>query len=176
MNDYESVPGIAYTFSAQLMGTGGLYTPLVSAGPITLVIPNTMWFFIDPTNPSLSLQAAVTSQTTSQYKLTGANYPLSDSATAVMPNVTSLGTYGQSGTLVTQTGSPAEWLALKTLLSNPDIKFLINPFSEGIYCTLAVADPTGGTSGAVHSTTFKGGSNVAPYRESTITYTQVGRP
>jgi len=41
--------------------------------------------------------------------------------------------------------------------------------------SIAVADPAGGTSGEAHSSTFKGGTAATPYRESSLTYTQVGR-
>jgi hypothetical protein len=171
--DYESVPSVAYTFTAEIQGGGGAYTS-ATYGPITFIETN--WWIIDPVTPANSVLAIVTSQTTSGYKLTGANYPLSDSPLPQLPSVTNLGSFGESGTLVVQTQTPTEYSSLVSLVSYSSVKFIINPFSQGFYSSLAISDPTGGTSGASHATTYKGGTATTPYRESTLSYTEVGRP
>ena len=172
--DYESVPEEAYTFVLEVQAGGGAYASAV-AGPITFSLAGAQWWLIDPVTPSLSVEATVTAQTTSSYKLTGANYQLSDATTPQLPSVTTMASFGESGTITVQTQSPTEFGSLKALVSYNDTKLMINPFSQGLYVSIAVADPTGGTSGEAHSSTFKGGTAANPYRESSLTYTQVGR-
>lgn len=177
--DYEAVPGLSYTYSAVLStvqnGDTLSVTADSSAGTLTV---NSYWF-IEPLNPSASLQLGVTSQPTVQGARVAVHTPISPVGVVSLPTVVSGGISGQDGSLTVETKSYAEWSALKSSVQSGTVKWLMSPYSDGLYASAsgaANANSSSGSTGSSHTTQSPQGPATTPVRSSVVTYVEVGRP
>jgi hypothetical protein len=136
VEDFEVVPGTAYTYTAVVvanLGGGSYLTSPASSATGAAMLYTTGWWFLNPLVPSGAISPAVLSPVISQTEQSAAHYPIGSGTGITYPTVVSSGFNGQDGTAAIQTFTAADYAAVVALLIGGQTVFISSPFGVVYY-------------------------------------------
>jgi hypothetical protein len=136
VEDFEVVPGTAYTYTAVVvanLGGGSYLTSPISSATGAGMLYTTAWWMLNPLIPSGAVSPAVLSPVISQTEQSAAHYPIGSGTGITYPTVVSSGFNGQDGTATIQTFTAANYAAVVALLIGGQTVFISSPFGVVYY-------------------------------------------
>ncbi|MHB8188926.1 MAG: hypothetical protein ACYDHP_00570 [Ferrimicrobium sp.] len=170
--DWEATPGVERQYQAWTIDpTLGVESAVTTSAATSTA---GSWWLIDPLVTSASIPIFVTAHSSSQTEMSTATYTLGNP----FPTVVASTVGGSDGNLTVQTVTPLEYTTLQKTLGDQRIKWLISPFSDGLYARVG-PQPGGMSSGfgnQTRQTTLSPSTSAAPVTSTAITYVEVARP
>jgi len=178
IDDYEVTPGVAYTYTAQTSATlsaNAVISSPSSAASNSATVNSTVWWWVNPLNPSSAFSPFVTAYTGTQMEQATSHLVMGQPYPTIISSVMG----GKDGTLTVQTVTPEEWQALESVINARQTLWMTNALGDGLYVRIGPAP--GGMSGGGYGVTSKQaqlapGNTTNPVRTVTLTYQEVARP
>lgn len=176
--DFEAVPGVAYTYTAQALGTSGpsngFYSP-TSTSAAAMLATGQGWWQLDPTNPSTAINAQAIQWNPSVTEQAAAHMVLGQKTMNIYASVVQ--NTDMSATM--EIFSASIYNGLLTLITSQKTLWFSDPYGLGPYYFRVAIAPGGMSSGSgskVHDTQLMPSTAAGPHRTVSITGVSQPRP
>jgi hypothetical protein len=178
VNDYEVVPGVAYTYQALVQATeGGNAVQSTYCAPVGAAISTGLGFWeFDPLNPAASAAPAQPTGWNPSQIIQSTAHPVLGQTTM---NLVQYAVQQPDFSATFETFSNATYNAFKALTLSQRTVFVSQPYGEGPYYFNLAPQPGGGGGGSgntAHSTNLYPSAPGAPMRDVAVTAIGAPRP